>query len=388
MAWYYGTFVCGCEGRVNIIGPSKNREWKREKAFSKECEKCYKEKLERAIEKDNKRALELAKEMELPELKGTKKQVAWANAIRQKLIEKVSVFLEKGEWGNFNDEEKQRIEDINNISIILDYIIDKEISSEFWIDNRYNIERGSLEFLFKDYLNEALQTDEEAKEEIIKRDIELESTVSPKEVIKTGVVEINLVENNSKINLVYQKDNDFIECVKSFGYRWNGNWSRNITEITGSYIDRAAEIANALLNEGFSVRIYDPEIRQKAISGKFKREKERWILFNVVENKFRIKWEYGNKNLYNIIRKIPSSKYKNGQILIDVSNYEIVREFAELYNFEFTKKANEKITSYIEKMKNVTTVNPEKVRNIEVEEKGLESILNSSREIIDDLLDD
>lgn len=28
MAWYEGTFSCGHEGRVNIIGPNKDCQWK------------------------------------------------------------------------------------------------------------------------------------------------------------------------------------------------------------------------------------------------------------------------------------------------------------------------------------------------------------------------
>lgn len=40
MAWYYGTFACGHEGRVNIIGPHKDREWKKERAFSNYCYEC------------------------------------------------------------------------------------------------------------------------------------------------------------------------------------------------------------------------------------------------------------------------------------------------------------------------------------------------------------
>lgn len=386
MAWYYGTFSCGCEGRVNIIGPSKDREWKKQRAFSKECDKCYREKLEKARELDNKRALELAKEMELPELEGTEKQVAWANTIRQSLIWKVDAFIKKGDLGNFDNEAKQRIKDINNISIILDYVIDKKVSAEFWINNRESIKWDNIEFIFKNYIKDALPTDEEVQEKIIQQDIELESIISPKEVIKPGVVEINLVDNNS-VELVYQKDNDFIECVRSLGYRWKGKWRKNITELTGSYKDRMAEIGNLLLNEGFSIRIYNSEIRQKAISGQFEREQERWIIFNIEENKLWIKWEYGNNKLYTIINKLPGSKYKNGKMLIDIANYEVIKEFAELYNFKFTKKADEKIKHYIEKMKNVTVVNPSQIEDKGLEEEGLESILNSSREILDDLLD-
>lgn len=387
MAWYYGTFACGCEGRVNIIGPSKDREWKKQRAFSKECDKCYREKLEKARELDNKRALKLAKEMELPELEGTEKQVAWANTIRQSLIDKVASFIGKGDLGSFDNEAKQRLKDINNISVALDYVIDKKVSAEFWINNRESIKWDNIEFIFKDYIKDALPTDEEVQEKIIQQDIELESIISPKEVIKPGVVEINLVDNDNVVELVYQKDSDFIECVRSLGYRWRGKWRKNITELTGSYKDRMAEIGNLLLNEGFSIRIYDMEIRQKAISGQFEREQERWIIFNIEEDKLWIKWEYGNNKLYNIINKLPGSKYKNGKMLIDIANYEVIKEFAELYNFKFTKKADEKIKHYIEKMKNVTVVNPSQIEDKGLKEDGLESILNSSREILDDLLD-
>lgn len=144
MAWYYGTFSCGCEGRVNIIGPSKDRDWKKQRAFSKECDKCYREKLEKARELDNKRALELAKEMELPKLEGTEKQVAWANTIRQSLIDKVASFIGKGDLGSFDNEAKQRIKDINNMSVVLDYVIDKKVSAEFWINNRESIKWDNL----------------------------------------------------------------------------------------------------------------------------------------------------------------------------------------------------------------------------------------------------
>lgn len=74
-------------------------------------------------------------------------------------------------------------------------------------------------------------------------------------------------------------------------------------------------------------------------------------------------------------------------MLIDIANYEVIKEFAELYNFKFTKKADEEIKCYIEKMKNVTVVNPLQIEDKGLEEEGLESILNSSREILDDLLD-
>lgn len=246
--------------------------------------------------------------MELPKLEGTEKQVAWANTIRQSLIDKVASFIGKGDLGSFDNEAKQRIKDINNMSVVLDYVIDKKVSAEFWINNRESIKWDNIEFIFKDYIKDALPTDEEVQEKITQQDIELESIISPKEVIKPGVVEINLVDNT--VELVYQKDNDFIECVRSLGYRWKGKWRKNITELTGSYKDRMAEIGNLLLNEGFSIRIYNSEIRQKAISGQFEREQERWIIFNIEEDKLWIKWEYGNNKLYNTVKNFQDQNIK------------------------------------------------------------------------------
>jgi hypothetical protein len=42
MAWYYGTYSCGHEGRTNIVGPIKNRKWISDKHFDNECPDCCK----------------------------------------------------------------------------------------------------------------------------------------------------------------------------------------------------------------------------------------------------------------------------------------------------------------------------------------------------------
>ena len=69
---------CGKEFMVELFGKHKDREWKLEH-FSWKCEECHKaEKNEKAAEKE--------KELELPELEGTEKQVAWARQIRIKSL--------------------------------------------------------------------------------------------------------------------------------------------------------------------------------------------------------------------------------------------------------------------------------------------------------------
>lgn len=88
MAWFYGTYACGHEGRVQIYGPTKDRQWKADREFSKLCPECWAKKLAEDRERQNAEATAKAAEMGLPELTGTPKQVAWANTLRQRLIDK------------------------------------------------------------------------------------------------------------------------------------------------------------------------------------------------------------------------------------------------------------------------------------------------------------
>ncbi|MEG6613779.1 hypothetical protein V6C42_13065 [Pseudoclostridium thermosuccinogenes] len=46
MAWYYGTYACGHEGRVNIIGPHSSRQWIADRKFEGLCPECYQKELE------------------------------------------------------------------------------------------------------------------------------------------------------------------------------------------------------------------------------------------------------------------------------------------------------------------------------------------------------
>ena len=95
MAKYIGVYSCGHEGVVNIIGPHKDREWKRERIFSNMCPECYKEYIQKQREEVNKKASEQSEEMELSKLEGTEKQIAWANTLRLDFINKVSEYSDE-----------------------------------------------------------------------------------------------------------------------------------------------------------------------------------------------------------------------------------------------------------------------------------------------------
>ena len=52
MAWYEGTFACGHDGRVNIIGPQKDRGYKKERAFSRLCPDCWQKERDEKIKSE------------------------------------------------------------------------------------------------------------------------------------------------------------------------------------------------------------------------------------------------------------------------------------------------------------------------------------------------
>lgn len=127
MAWIKGTYNCGCEGRVDIIGPKKERRWKADRHFDQDCYECV-----------NKRNKELAEEAGLPNLSGSEKQIAWATSIRQDLYKEAQEFIETGEkqikelGEQLTNEQIAQFEE--NVRTIEKLFEKKE--SKYWIDNR------------------------------------------------------------------------------------------------------------------------------------------------------------------------------------------------------------------------------------------------------------
>lgn len=379
MAWYNGTFSCGHEGRVNIIGPTKNREWKKEREFSKMCPECYKKWLEEDRKRKNQEALKEAKEMELPELKGTTKQVEWANTLRNDLIKLFQEldekeFIREREW---NDEiQNLKFEDIN---IILDYVMRSKVEARYYIDNRG---KSIYEIMVKE-IDEALKPEEEKEME---HEIFTESTVFPENKVTDSIAKISY--DKDKINVKFEKNEDFRQIVKSLKYKWEGIWERKINNLTGTAEDRAAELGNKLLNAGFPIMILDENVRNNAVKGIYEQECDRWI-FRRKEGNYAgwlaVKW-YDHSDLYSIARKLPGSRYDNGYVMVNISHYKEAQDFANLYGFKFTEKAIKAIEEYKEQLEKVSTVKPVKTEK-ELPKDGLQEILNSGSDVLDDLRD-
>lgn len=376
MAWYYGTYSCGHEGRTDITGPVKNRQWIADRRFEGLCPECYQKQKEDGRAKASSESADKAKEQGLPKLTGTEKQVAWAETLRLQMFEVFEKFNERDGIRKHQDTYDHFMTVIKN-----------ESRAKWFIDNRFE-----LLFLeeFVEMMERYLKKNEPAimanneSDEPRAIDAKTEATVMPKNAITVAVAEIKV--SNDKIIALFEKNDTFISVIKSLDYKWSGSvWERNINELTGTAADRAAELGNKLLNAGIPIIIMDESIREAAIKGEYEPECNRWVLKVKDEEKLKIKWWEKNDRLYQVARKLPGSKWDSG-VIINIAHYKEVEEFASLYGFEFAENARKAIENEKERLANITTVRP--VTSKVTEEKdGLKEILNSGSDIIDDLKD-
>lgn len=378
MAWYYGTYSCGHDGRENIVGPTKNRQWIADRKFEGLCYECYQAKLEADRGNANKEAMEKAKEMELPELIGTEKQVAWANTIRQELIDYIQGEID-GEIA-IDPEETMFSEPFSKA---LEYMISTKTKASWYIDER-NKRKGYI----LDRLIEEMPSEEELTEKEIEKDIRIESTVYPENCQYQAPAEI--VVQDDEIKVYFEKNDDFIEVVKGLRYKWKGVWKREINQLTGTAIDRAAELGNKLLNAGFPISILDADTRRRAIEANYEPECDRWVLHRVggdYKGYLAITWYDKDDNLYDKARRLSGSKWSNPSVIVPAEHWQEVEEFADMMGFQFSESARQRIEEVKAIRENAMTVVPAEPIEIEYEDK-LAEILESSKEVLEDLRDD
>ena len=123
---------------MNIIGPTKDRQWKADRHFEHMCPECYEKWQEEERDRKSREAAEKSKEMELPELAGTEKQVKWAMTLRISAIEsmlwmidrvKDSVMIEC-EDGSRKQMDKEELAEAVDCGCMA------HTDARFWIDRR------------------------------------------------------------------------------------------------------------------------------------------------------------------------------------------------------------------------------------------------------------
>lgn len=352
-----------------------------------ECDECRKERLERERAEENAKAAETTSERKYPTLDGSEKQVAWANTIRldymNRIEEKIAICTE---------------EEVKIYREMQAFILRKYVSARFWIDHRdnyYSIDRQAV----KDYKAEQESLDKIAQEMTAEASEqpapapaaepkvnEYDIVTAPENQTHAGAVEIRITED--QVSAKYVKDDDFRELVKSLDYRWvDGAWRKTINSMTGSAAERAAELGNKLLNAGYAINIPDPAIRAAAINGEYEPQTYRWIGLRTggeYAGWLNISWNRPD-DFYHEARALPRARYDSRSVVVPVKNYEHVQDFAQAYGFKFTPAALEAIEKQRALVEKVT---PAAAKQAEYDEHNIEDVLNSSREILDDLKDE
>lgn len=333
MAKYTVTRSCGHEEVVALIGKINDREWRLENVeSSKLCSECYQIDLQRRREEANREAAEAAKDNNLPALTGTEKQIPWAETIRQRILADIDALIYAGAKRNGR----------NELAIQESYqAIRNKTTAHWWIDRRYLKGEFELEeLLSKEY--EALIVNQAAappKESAV--DTLAESTVRPENPITETVAEVRILDDILEIRFPEKRDS-FREIVKSeFKMVWFDGWKRRINIKNGTIEDRAAEAGNRLLHAGFPIRIFDAEIREKAINADYKPECTRWVQART-EGKYAgwlvVSWAR-DEDLYRRAKAITGAKYDKPNVIVSPEHFAEVLDFVEMYKFEISDKA-------------------------------------------------
>lgn len=392
--------TCGNEFTATAIKYNRREadkweEWAPYHLF--ECDDCAEKRIKAEREAEAQKCAELAKEADLPALTGSPKQVAWAEQIRMKLYLQAGEFIEKEKAGLPTYAERhprmmekhpdaiERIQaEIDDLEAFTSWLFSKS-DSKFWIDKRYDLDPelvgiyGARSKFYKEFEKEYVPADV-AKE------------MQQEEQEKNVILEPERKESNTVCTVTYSDQAVMVKSdydpamppvVKAHEYKWDGStWGRKISFMTGAAEDRAVEIANALLIAGFPVKI-DKSIADRAVNGDYIPEHKRWIKYNADKKIFFICFE-DNADIEKKARRLTGAPYY-GLITVPESSWEEVEEFARMHDFRLSPIASEGI----EKLRNMTVKTPVKAGDQAVyAEEGLKAILDSSRDVLEDLKDD
>lgn len=309
-------------------------------------------------------------------LSGSPKQVEWANRIRSKITKNLIMYYafnsKKGMYFIEMDEDV--------IKKAERFILSKNKAS-FWIEHR---EKDYFQF---QRLIESTLYFEEPKEKSVIDEAKSETIVYPNDQKTKVVAEIIFDDEINEVKVKSEKDQIIINTVKSLHYDWSGKvWYRETVPYKKDVADRIAEVGNKLLLDGVPIIIWDEAIREKAINGKYEKECFRWIIKD--KDMISIVWEFRSDELYRKAKRLPHAKWENGGMDVPARYYAEIRDFAKINEFKITSPA-EKLLSEAEEEEKTHKKTSIKEANIKIEQNTeLEDILNSSREVLEDLKDD
>lgn len=301
-----------------------------------------------------------------PPLHGSERQIAWALVLRQEFYDTCL------QCNPTNDDME-----------ILTAIIQHTTIASDWIDAR---ERWPEFLLAKAKPSEPAQVMQTFPLDEMETDIE--TIVEPENRTHAGVATISII--GDMITIAYHRDDDFCEIVKKFNFRWDPRkrvWHREMNLRSGRAEDRAAEIGNALLISGFAIRAENEFVRKTAVSADFEPECKRWVMLctsGKFAGKLLIYFARGDEDAYKAAKLIPGSRWSAPNVVIPISEWASVMDMAKIKQFNISDAAKKAIEDY---RASITIAMPSQAPNPAADGSPA-NILNSSREILEDLKDE
>ena len=342
---YTVTRACNHEEDVTLYS---NAEWRLENVEPKKlCHACYVAK--RAEERRNEAAT-AAKEAQAkgwPTLEGSEKQVQWAETLRIQIVGHIERFVTTPEFDRVLtvstcDHLAADSDSVQQMrGEIVDYVLGNT-TAHWWIEHKDLADKAVTSFALRAFLGTELQamTANDNKDSVETEDILTEATVMPETPMTQVVTEVRC--SDGKLVLDFPDFQEAFQTVVKSELRMGWDkaarvWYRRLVPHNGLPGDRAAEAGYRLLAAGFPIRIFDPEIRAKAIAGDFTPEHLRWVVTIDAPRRgtwFALIWPFGEgRALYDAAKKIHGAKYQKPHVIAPPESFAEVLDFARMYDF-------------------------------------------------------
>lgn len=185
--------------------------------------------------------------------------------------------------------------------------------------------------------------------------------IRPVETKTETICRVMIVDREIRLIFPERRD-DFATLVKQFKFIFpNGCWSRSIPKSV-DIVDRAAEIGNELLCEGFSIQVDSPQVQSRILDRSFVPEAFKIIkrvIAGTYEGCFAIEWPR-SEDCYSEAVKLTSARYSDGTVYVPGEHFAEVEDFAEINDFWISPAARDLYTESKLLRESAVIINPKR----------------------------